>query len=184
MPDTNTPGSGETNSGGTGESGNTQQQPPVTFDSWLASQDETVKKLIEGNVSGLKTALVTELESRKGLEKQVRDLAGKAEKGSEAEKQLTTLADQINQADQRTEFYEAAHTAGVTNLKLAYLVAKEEDLFNKHGQVDFKTMRERFPELFGAGQAKAKGNAGSGTNQQPTPAQSMNDFIRMSAGRK
>lgn len=165
-----------------GQPNQTTPQQPLTFDTWIQGQDETVKGLLDGHISGLKNALNTERESRKGLEKQVRDLAGKAEKGSEAEKQLTALADQINQADQRTEFYEAAHAAGVTNLKLAYLAAREGDLFNKHGQVDFKALRERFPELFGI-KPQASGNAGQGTNQPSLPAKNMNEFIRKAAGR-
>lgn len=175
----------EENAGGTGESqqqNNQQQQQAPDYETWLKGQTEDVRKLLDGHVTGLKSALTTERESRKGLEKQVRDLAKAAEKGSEAEKQLTTLADQINAADLRVEFYDAAHAAGVSNLKLAYLVAKEEDLFNKHGQVDFKTMRERFPELFGA-KPPPKGNQGEGTNKNQTPAKNMNDFIRKAAGR-
>jgi len=154
----------------------------LSYQEWLKGQAEPVKTMLDGWEKGLKTALESERTSRKDLDKQLRDMAGKAEKGSEAEKQLTGMADKISAADQRASFYEDAHAAGVTNLKLAYLAAVEGELFDKKGNVNFEQMKKEFPELFGGARIKPAGNAGTGTNGQPT-GQSMNEFIRKAAGR-
>jgi hypothetical protein len=162
-------GTGSDNAGGTGTE--------LTFDAWVQSQDDKIKGLLEGHTSGLKTALVSEREARKALEKQLKDLAGKAEKGSELEKQLADLANQSAQNTERAEFYEAAHGAGVSNLKLAYAIAREEGLIDAKGRVDFDEMRKAFPELFKSTQ-RSSGNAGSGTNNSASDKISMDDFIR------
>ena len=140
--------------------------------------------MIEKYETGLKSALTDEREARGNLEKQLRDLAGKAEKGSEAEKKLIEMADQMAEGDRRATFYEEAHRAGVSNLKLAYLAAVQEDLFDKRGVVNFEQMKKDYPELFGQGTPKPKGNAGDGTGA-PVPAHAgMNEFIRAAAGKQ
>lgn len=149
----------------------------LTFETFIAKQPDDVKALLDSHTNGLKSALETERETRKGLEKQMRDLATKAEKGSDAEKQLTALADQMATADRRASFYEEAHTAGVTNLKLAFMVATTDELFDKKGAVNFVDLKKTYPELFGAKKAPS-GNAAEGTETEPTSASTMDDFIR------
>lgn len=153
----------------------------LVFDEWLKGQDEKVTAMLDGHVHGLKSALSSERENRKELEKQLRKLAEKSEKGSEAEAQLVKMADDLKGESRKADFYEAAHKEGVRNLKLAYTVAVADDLFDKHGRADFDEMKKLFPELFGS---KANANAGAGTQKPPTPAQNMNDFIRKASGRK
>ena len=175
-------GGGQGSSGQQSAGSGQQNQGELTFDSWLEKQDETVKGLLEGHTKGLRSALESERGTRKDLEKQVRDLASKAEKGSEAEKQLTGLADQIAKADQKVEFFDAAHKVGVTNLKLAYTVAVTDDLFDKKGNVDFGKLKTSYPELFGA-KKTPNGNAGEGTEGNTNVASDMNARIRRAAGR-
>jgi hypothetical protein len=179
-------GSDATNSNGNGkgqadgEGGTTQTA--LTFDTWQSSLPDEQKSLIESHTKGLKSALEAERGSRKDLEKQVRELAAKAEKGSDAERQLTELANKIQESDRRADFFDAAHRAGVTNLKLAYLTATMEDLFDRKGNADFEAMKKQFPELFGVRKSPA-GNAGEGTDGgTPAPAD-MNARIRRLAGR-
>jgi hypothetical protein len=155
----------------------------LTFDGWYGKLPEEQKALIETHTKGLKSALESERGSRKDLEKQIRDLAGKAEKGSEAQTQLTRLADDLQKADTRADFYEAAHAAGVKNLKLAYQVAQIDEMFDKHGRVNFNVMKESYPELFAGNPTLPRGDAGSGTQSKPKTGASMNDFIRKSAGK-
>lgn len=159
-----------------------ETQEPLTFDGWLGEQPDEVKVLLDGHTKGLKSALESERGSRKDLEKQLRDLAAKAEKGSEAQTQLAGIADQLGEADRKADFYEMAHGAGVTNLKLAYTVAVSDEMFDRRGQVNFDTMKQSYPELFGA-KSVPKGNAGDGTDTQPSPAKDMNRYIRTAAGR-
>jgi hypothetical protein len=177
-------GNGNANTAGqTAEAGAAQQQKPFTYEAWLESQDDQIREMLEGHTKGLKTALDSERESRKGYEKQLRELAKKAEAGSDAQKQLTEMADQIKTAESRADFYDAAHREGVTNLKLAYLVATQEDLFDKAGRVNFAEMKKSFPELFASSNG-ARGDAGSGTGGGQTKGQSMDEMIRGAAGRK
>lgn len=160
-----------------GDSSDQQQN----FETWLEKQPQDVKDLYDGHVKGLKTALKSEREARETKEAELRDMAKKAEKGSELEKALTKLADQEADANRRAEFYDAAHAAGVKNLKLAYLVAVSEELFDRRGIVNFEELKKQYPELFGEAQ-KLKGNAGSGTGSKPPGQSSMNDWIRKKAG--
>ena len=157
----------------------------LAFDTWIKDQTDPVKSMMDTHTKGLKTALDSERESRKKLEKDLRDMAGKAEKGSEAEKQLTEMVNKISESDRRADFYEAAHAAGVTNLKLAFIVASQDDLFDRRGAVNFETMKQSYPELFGTAKVKPPaGNAGDGNNNNNPPGHTMNDYIRTAAGRK
>lgn len=175
-------GAGAGGSGDAGNGGGNEDPKPLEYDAWLSSQPDEVKTLLDGHTKGLKSALDSEREARKNLEKQARDLAGKAEKGSEAEKQLTELANTIAESDRRGDFYEAAHAAGVSNLKLAYTVAVQDEMFDKRGNVDFEALKKVYPELFG-GRKAPDGNAGNGTGNNKPAGKSMNDFIRTAAGR-
>lgn len=175
-------GSGE-QTGGTGQEQGGEEQG-LSFEAWITEQPDTVKTLLDSHQRGLKSALDSERETRKALEKQLKDLAGKAEKGSDLERQLTELLTQQSQAEARAAFYEDAHAAGITNLKLAWLVVGNDGLMDGRGRVDFAALKQRYPELFGAATRTAPGNAGSGTQQPGTGARSMNEFIRAAAGRK
>lgn len=159
-----------------------QEGAATTFEEWLGAQDEIVRGLYDDHVKGLKGALTSERESRREVEKQLRDLAGKAEKGSESEARLTQMADELAGARMQAEFYEAAHDAGVRNLRLAYLVASQDKLIDARGRVDWEKMRTAYPELFPQ-QRQPAGNAGSGTGAagQSRP-QNFNDVLRRAAG--
>jgi len=182
MPDgTEQSNTNQTQTTGTAQTGGAQQPPP-TFDVWLSGQDDGVRGLIDGHVKGLRTALESERGERKGLEKQVRDLARGQEKDSDAQRKLTEIADQLSETDRRAGFYELAHQAGVTNLKLAYLVAVQDEIFDRHGNANIERLKQSYPELFTAAQKTPQGNAGAGTNNPPA-AQGMNEYIRRAAGR-
>lgn len=169
--------------GGSGEEGQGDGQGQgLTWDSWINEQPEDVKTLLSGHTKGLKSALDGERDARKDLEKQLRDLAKKAEKGSELETQLNDLVTRSESEQLRADFYEAAHQAGVTNLKLAFLVAQQDELIDRRGRVNFETLKRSYPELFGSVRVPA-GNAGAGTGKEASGSQSMNDFIRRAAGR-
>lgn len=164
------------------QDGNNTQQPP-TFEAWLESQDDTVKGLLDSHTKGLKTALDSERDARKNFEKQVRDLASKAEAGSEAQQQLTDLANQVETLTRQQAFYDEAHGQGVTNLKLAYIAARESDLIDSRGRINWEQMRESYPQLFGVARSQPSGNAGSGTQTPPASQRTMSDIIRQATGR-
>lgn len=152
---------------------------PESYETWLAGQPAEVKSLLDGHVGGLKSALQSERERNKGLEKNLREAASKAEKGSESEAQLTAMANQVQEASRKNAFYEGAISAGASNLKLAYMAAVSDDLFKKDGSVDFEAMKKGYPELFGKASSN---NAGSGGNNLPESKQTMDAFIRSKAG--
>lgn len=176
---------GDPNGGGrTGSDADGKQNgKPLAYDDWYKAQPEEIRNMLDSNISGLKSALDNERKTRGDLEKQLRELAGKAEKGSEAEKRLMELADQMGEADRKADFYEAAHAAGVSNLKLAYLVALQDDLFDKRGNANFDQMKKDYPELFGLKKIP-DGKAGNGTDgNKPAGHGDMNAWIRKAAGR-
>lgn len=169
------------NGNSAGSSTSTTQAP--TYEEWTATLTDDQKGLLDGHVKGLKTALDSERGSRKEMEKQLRDLAKKAEAGSEAQGQLTKLADSLALEERRAEFYEAAHNVGIRNLKLAFTVASTDGLFDAKGRVNFDEMKKGYPELFAAVSAAPRGDAGSGTQGSPAQGGGMNDFIRKASGR-
>lgn len=154
---------------------------PLSFEKWIGSQDEEVKGLLDSHTKGLKTALDAERETRKSFEKQIRELAAKAEKGSEAEKQLSDLSAQLELSNRRASFAESASREGVTNPKALFTLAAAGDFFDKKGEVDFASLKKEYPEFFK--QPIPQGNAGEGQNSQ-APVNSMNDIIRRAAGAK
>lgn len=176
-------GSGNSNGagGGAGDGQNNSDQN-LSYETWIKDQKPEIVNLLDGHTKGLKTALDSERVTRKDTEKQLRDLAKKAEAGSEAQTKLTEMADQISAADRRADFYEEAHKAGVVNLKLAFLVAKQDELFDSKGRINFDGMKKNYPELF-AGSKIPDGNAGNGTGDQNTGAIKMDDFIRAKINR-
>ena len=155
---------------------------PLVFDTWLGEQSDEVKTLLDTNTSGLKSALESERGSRKDLEGDIRDLAKKAE--GDQKIALEGMADNLEKADHKTAFYESAHAAGVSNLKLAYYVANDDELFDRRGNVNFETMKTEYPELFGGKKGTVKSGAGDGNNNNREGAAfSMNEMIRKKAGR-
>lgn len=172
------PGQGD---GGQGAGGQGAGAAPLQFDAWIAGQPPEIKTLLDGHISGLKTALGSERERNKTLEKDLREMASKAEKGSDAEKQLSALANQVKEAGQKSGFYESAVQAGVTNLKLAYMAAVNDGLFKKDGAPDFEALKKNYPELFRAA-GGGTNNAGSGASGEPVSKQTMDGYIRAKIG--
>lgn len=157
----------------------------LEWDAWHGSLPEPQQKLIAERESGLKTALDSERDARKTAEKDLRAVAAKLEKGSEAQNEVIKLADAVAESTVRADFYEEAHKAGVSNLKLAFHVASTEDFFDKKGNANFDRMKEQYPELFGVKKPPVKGNAGDGTGSTPTGGKTgMSAWIRSQAGKQ
>lgn len=156
----------------------------LTYDTWVDEQPENVRTMLEANTTGLKSALDSERDARKGVEKQLRDAAKKAE--GDAKEHYTKLADemkiQTDAADQRADFFVDAQAAGIGNLKLAYTVAVQDDFIDRKGRVNFEQMKKDYPELFGAKPRTPKGHGGSG-NSPPVEGTDMNKILRKAAGK-
>ena len=155
----------------------------MTFDDWYQAADDATKALLDQHTRGLKSALDAERTDRKAAEKALRDAAGKLEAGSAARVDLEAQAERVAATERRASFYEVAHAAGVTDLKLAWLAAESSNLFTRRGEPDIEALRQQHPALFGAQTAqRAPGNAGAGAGQSPAPNRNMNDYIRAAAG--
>jgi len=159
------------------------EKPPsqtIQWDEWLKGQPDEIRTAYESHTTGLKTALQSERQQRGELEKQLREAAAKADKGSEAQQQLTGMADKLAALESQQDFYDQAHKVGVTDLKLAYIVAREEGLIDARGRVNFDGLKKAHPALFGVVQPVARIDGGAG--KQP-PSASMDGFIRRASGR-
>lgn len=160
------------------------EEKPATFEDWLKSQDETTAGLINNHISGLKSALDSERGERKKLAGELKKAAGNLEAGSEARKQLEETSGRLESMERQASFYETAHSAGVADLRAAYLIAQDRELINQKGQVDLEGLKSAAPYLFAQPKSVPAGNAGAGVGQPPPRAVGMNDLIRQAAGRK
>lgn len=163
------------------------QQPgseTLTFDKWLATQPDNIKDLLDDHTGGLKSALDDERRERKSLAARLKELGKQADNGSELQKQLQELTGNLTAADTKATFYEDAHEAGVKNLRLAWMAAKEYDLIDGKGKVNFDQLKTFAPELFSAVKFVPNGNAGNGAQQKGVQAPDMNRAIRVMAGRQ
>lgn len=174
-------------SGSVGSKGGGASQSSATyetFDAFLSAQPPEIRDLYTSHVSGLTSALKSERSRGSDLEKQLRDAAKKADRGSDLEKELNARADELAQTRLQTTFYEKAHAAGIRNLSLAFIAARQSGLVDDRGECDYTKLKTQFPELFSAPvPATPPGSPGSGTGRAPTDNLSMNDRIRRAAGR-
>jgi hypothetical protein len=163
-------------------------EKPVTFDAWLAEQDDTIKGLYESHTAGLKNALRAEREQRRtesvDLLKQLREATKGATEGSEAKKALEGVTARLEQAELRAGFFEdaAKPEIGCANPRLAFIAAQEIGAIDGKGRVHWDDLRSQFPELFRK-QTTGSGNAGAGTGTPPTGRLDMNAVLRRAAGR-
>lgn len=153
----------------------TDESGTLDFDTWLSSQDDKIKGLLDGHTKGLKSSLEGERAKRKELAKEIKEMTGKLEAGSEAAKQLTVLSGKLETEQKRADFYEKATAAGCRNLRLAWLAAQADDL-------TIEQVKTANPELFGV-VVKPPTNAGNGAGSGGGGEKlDMNSLIRKKAG--
>ena len=161
----------------------TSDEKPQDFTTWLEAQDEPTQELYKEHTTGLKSALDSERETRRTLEKELREAASAAEEGTEARAQLEEAATAAETAGAQVDFLEAAHAAGVADLRLAWLAVQEDDsLRDRSGKADFVRLKEQHPALFADAKKLPAGNAGAGASQD-APKTDVNTNIRKAAGR-
>ena len=137
----------------------------VTFEAWLESQSDEIKTRFEEGTKGLKTALTSERDNTKNLSKQLKDLQGKVDEGSEASKRVAELTKQLEESQRHSSFVDGATAAGCNNVKAAYKLAKSDpDLWKRDGSPDWEAIKAEAPEFFGT--KKPEGKAGSGTDDK------------------
>lgn len=141
----------------------------MEFETWLAEQSDEVRTLIEQRQAA-------GADERHALEAELHELREKTKSGAES-------AQRMEEAERRSQFYEEAFRFGITNVKLAYLLAREEKLFDASGDANWAQLRARYPEVF-SGRATPS-RIGSGLRSGATPSEDidMNAWIRQVAGR-
>lgn len=183
MPDENSTGT-QQQTQGTDQGGT-----PETWQAWLEAQPEEqrtrITTLYSAHEQGLRSALDSERNQRKAFERDLNALKDKAEKGSALEQQLNGITAQLESANRRADFVEAAvkPEVGIADVAAAWIIANAtpDTYFNKRGQVDFALLKQNHPALFKSA-APPRANAGNGSGQDGG-ATSINDFIRRAAGR-
>lgn len=169
-----------------------EQSSALTWETWLAKLPEEQRTLAADlhtkQVEKLQTTLDKERSERKAFEKQLRDMAKNAEAGSEAQKQLTGMADRLAEAERRADFYRdaAKPDVGIADPEAAWIIAnaKADEFFDARGNLKIALLRERHPSLFAQPKPPPKANAGNGARTPPVAGDTMNDFIRAAAGKR
>lgn len=161
-----------------------QQQEEFVWSKWLETQPEQVKAGYQADVHGLKSALENERSSNGTMQKRIGTLTKLAEEGTELKKELEKLGNELTETNAKADFFRVAHEARCTDLDLAWLAAKNSNLFDKRGEVDMRALREAHPALFAPAKTPVPpGNGGNGRDQSVERKPSMNDAIRQMAGR-
>ena len=171
-------GTGETSAGG-------ETPTWANYEEWLGQQSENVRKLVTEHFGGLKNALESERTERKKLAGDLKKAAAEMEAGSKARDALETTSARLEAAERQTVFYEQATRPeiGCTNVRLAYMAAREADAIDGKGRINWEVLKKDFPELFRK-PAPPAANAGTGTRTQPLTGFDMNAEIRKAAGRQ
>lgn len=182
--ETNSNGQQQAQDAAQGETPQGEQKQPVTFEDWYKTLQPEQQEAIDTYTDSLKSAIKTERDAKAGYEKRIRELIKQAESGSELRGELEKMANDVQIANAKNAFLDAAHAANVRNLKLAWLAAADAGLVDmKTGECDFGRLKDVAPELF-ATKLTPTANAGNGAGQTGVREPSMNDFLRQAAGRR
>lgn len=95
-----------------------------------------------------------------------------------AEAKIQEISAKAEEAERYGVFCDAAITAGIKNLKAAYIVAREMGALT-NGKLDIPKFKQAAPEFF----ASTVGAAPGAGTSRPAQAGGMNAFIRAAAGR-
>lgn len=165
---------------------NSQETPQYeTFEDFISQAGEPARDLYEKHTAGLKSALDSERNERKALSATLKELQGKAEKGSALEAELSGMAKKLEDAERRSAesekraiFVEQALRPDVScsNVKAAYALAVNESLFKSNGEPDWAELKKVAPELFRTAGKTNAGATGRGVSDE------MNNLIRKAAG--
>jgi len=157
---------------------------PPTFDGWFATQDEVVQGVINTRFTALENTVRATREERDTVRAQIKDMAKKAEKGSEFETQLNEALRKLDLSERKSDFMEQAlkPEIGCRNPKAAYALAVSDGLFNSKGNPDWAAIKSVAPEIFGKEIPPAHGGDGTG-DQIVAGNLGMNALIRRKAGR-
>lgn len=166
-----------------------EEQQQETFETYVATLPDDIKNkitpLFQAHVADLQSAVKATRKERDDFSKSLRDASKKLDAGSDLQKQVDKMANDLDAANKRADFLEEAPAHDCKNAKAAFALAKANDFFDKHGAPDWKAIQAEAPELFGKSlqQGPRKRSAGNGTKEDQPASQNMNDWIRQQANR-
>jgi len=158
-----------------------EQQAKKSWDDVLKEMPEDAKALYNEHTAGLQNTVKATRDERDDLAKQIKDLLPKAENGSELEKSLTEALGKMESSNKRADFVEQAikPEIGCRNIKAAYAVALQYDLFKKNGDPDWDLIKKESPESFGV--IIPDGDGGNGTETKIKTNDDFNAELRRRA---
>lgn len=159
---------------------------PATWAEYLESipteQRDAVSKLYSAENQKLIAAVKATREERDLLQRDLRVAAKQAGALPALQETLNKQADELQNANKKSAFYENAILRRCSNPALAWAFAKSENLFSGDGEADWKNIELRAPELFApARPAATRGAAGAGANNT-VQKQTVTDWIRQQSG--
>ena len=175
-----------------GDQEQTSRETAVTFEAWIGRQPESVQKLVDAHIAGLKNAAQSSRTELKQLQGELKKLRDAAAEGSVLRGEIDKLSDKLTLSDQRAEFYEQAHGHRVRNLKLAWIAITNAEggltaYQDRRGDIDFELLEEQFPELFIRQSVPlppdTRPGAGQGSQTVVKRPADMNRLIRKKVGR-
>jgi hypothetical protein len=159
--------------------------PPADFDSWLATQTDETKTLVatlhEAKVKGLKSALSSERDAHKTLEKQLDAAIAKATGAEKAA--LEAMQVDVQAANMRAEFFADCQAAGIIDPRTAWAAVKEYDLHDRKGAPDIDALKDKCPYLFQSASPQApRVSAGAGAGDRAVVKGDFNRNLRQTLG--
>lgn len=130
-----------------------QNNEATPFDAaaFIAAQSEDARKGLEAHIEaaarGLKSALDSERDTRKELEKQLKALQGKADKGGELEAAITKMRDELALTNKRNAFLASA-PKDLEYVKEALAVAEVNGLIGDDGAIDWDAFKKSYAGFF------------------------------------
>lgn len=98
-----------------------------------------------------------------------------ADKTKDAEAKLAELSKATEAAQKYATFLEGATTAGIRNVKAAYMVATGGDYLKRDGRLDIDKFQKDNPEFFAP---HPNANAGAGAGTPTNSANAFNSWLR------
>ena len=172
------------------QEGNEEQesQAPNTWDEYIETLDDTAKSLYDDHITGLKNTVQATRDERDTFKSQLAEViqALDGKKPGQVREELEALQSNMADLSRRSQFFEeAAALTGpdrCSNVRLAWMTATADDLFNRDGSPDWAAIKEIAPEIFGTKVPQA--HAGGGTNKPPADSVDPNAILRRMAGRQ
>lgn len=180
------PGGDKTASGEAAPPAGTPAPPEPTaaqaawFDSLTPADKAKAKAWHDAETAPLANAYQSEHERRKTQSQELTAAIAKAEGAEKVA--LQAAQEKIAAADARADFRIDAIKAGCVDDALAWLVVEAEQLYDRRGNPDLETLREKHPALFAAAPPAPNARGAAGTNQPAGASFDLNAAMRKAAG--